>query len=441
MTDLTGSSSPAKTCEIPASSYDFTPSSDKPTTNVRVLLCATCRWTCTPKLAIALANEGFEVAALVPGAHPLRQTRVVGKHLTYSALQPILSLTTAINEVAPEFIIPCDDRVITHLHRLYAHTRDAGLRRLISRSLGDPQNFNLVQSRASVLALAAENGIRVPETRPLNTVADLDDWAMDHPLPWVLKVDGSWGGEGVEIVSDLPAARRAFHKLSHTISVGFALRQLILRGDFFPATAWQHQPERSISVQVYIDGRPANCAVAAWNGDIDAGLCVDVLSSEGRTGPASLIRVTENAAMLNAGATLARALRLSGLVGADFVIEKATQIPYLVELNPRATPICHLQLGNGRDLIAAIKSRITGAPERLRETVTTNEVIALFPQGERFNKEISSLTTTYNDAPLSDPDLIEILRRTPLIDRRRLEALLLYFGVKLGLAKNETWDA
>ena len=145
--------------------------------------------------------------------------------------------------------------------------------------------------------------------------------------------------------------------------------------------------------------------------------------------------------MLNAGATLARALRLSGLVGADFVIEKATQIPYLVELNPRATPICHLQLGNGRDLIAAIKSRITGAPERLRETVTTNEVIALFPQGERFNKEISSLTTTYNDAPLSDPDLIEILRRTPLIDRRRLEALLLYFGVKLGLAKNETWDA
>jgi hypothetical protein len=440
MTDLSGSSSPEETCELPITSY-VTSSSREQKANIRVLLCATCRWTCTPKLAIALASEGFVIAALVPKVHPLRQTRVVSKYLTYSALRPILSLTRSIKEFEPDLIIPCDDRVIAHLHRLYADTPDAGLRRLISYSLGAPQNFDLVQSRAGVLALAAENGIRVPETRQLHTIADLDDWGRTQPFPWVLKVDGSWGGEGVEIVSDIAAARRAFQHFSHTVSAGFALRQLVLRGDLFPATAWLHQPKRSISVQVYIDGRPANCAVAAWNGDVDASLCVSVLSSDGRTGPASLIRVTKNADMLNAGAVLARTLKLSGLVGADFVIEKATQLPYLIELNPRATPICHLQLGNGRDLIAAIKSRITGTQGPLREPVTANDVIALFPQGERFNKEMSSLATTYNDAPWSDPNLIEILRRPPLIDRRRIETLLSHFGVKLGLARNQTWDA
>jgi carbamoylphosphate synthase large subunit len=407
----------------------------------KVLLCATCRWTCTPKLAIALADEGCEVVALVPRVHPLRHTRVVSGFRKYSAMRPLSSLARSIKKFAPDLIIPCDDRAVTHLHRLYGLSCHQSVRKLIAHSMGDPENFNKVQSRASALALAKENGVRLPETRSLDTIGDLDDWAATHAFPWVIKSDGSWGGEGVAIVSDMRAARRAFRRLSRAVHVGFALRQLILHGDFFPLTAWLHRPSRCLSVQAYIEGRPANCAIATWNGETDAVLCAEVLSSDGRTGPASLIRLTGNNVMGDAGAAVAKALKLSGLVGADFVIETATGWPYLIELNPRATPICHLQLGAGRDLIAALKARMTGAPAQPRESAITSDVIALFPQGERVNEGSAMLDTAYVDAPLSDRRLMERLRRPPLIDRRRIAAVLSRIGFNVDMPQAQTWDA
>ena len=69
-------------------------------------------------------------------------------------------------------------------------------------------------TRQAVLALAARLGLRTPETWQLDTLADLRRWAETEPLPWVLKVDGSWGGFGVRVVHSLAEAERAFRDLA-----------------------------------------------------------------------------------------------------------------------------------------------------------------------------------------------------------------------------------
>jgi hypothetical protein len=54
------------------------------------------------------------------------------------------------------------------------------------------------------------------------------------------------------------------------------------------------------------------------------------------------------------------------MMGFDFMIEAATGAAYLIEMNPRNTPICAVRLGPGRDLAEAPVARISGRPVRER---------------------------------------------------------------------------
>jgi hypothetical protein len=76
-------------------------------------------------------------------------------------------------------------------------------------------------------------------------------------------------------------------------------------------------------------------------------------------------------------ARLVRRLGISGLWGADFVLTPAGAA-YLIEVNPRATPVCHLPLGPGRDLPTALVSMLQGGVSRAPPAGITQDVIALF---------------------------------------------------------------
>jgi hypothetical protein len=132
-----------------------------------------------------------------------------------------------------------------------------------------------------------------------------------------------------------------------------------------------------------------------------------VVSADGPTGPANVVRVVEHAEMMHCAERIARRLGLSGFFGLDFMIDDAANETFLVEMNPRCTPPCHLPLGPGRDLIEALRSQLAGEPIRERAPVTRNELIAYFPNASAIGSELPQ--SSFQDVPSDEPKLVQAL--------------------------------
>lgn len=376
--------------------------------------------------------------------HPLLKTSVVRRTFPYSGVRPLDSLVSAIEATKPQIVIPCDDRAVEHLHELYARSRNLGqpgrdIAALIERSLGSPESFPIVSSRIDLLRIAREEGLRVADTNLINAAEDLRSWSARQKLPWVLKADGTAGGRGVKIAGTAGQAQKYFMELSGLFGSARAIKRLIINRDPFWLRPWWNGTRPPVIVQSYIHGRPANCAVACWDGRVLAGIGVEVVNTAGPTEPANIVRVVDSPEMMFAAERIARRLRLSGLFGLDFMINESGEA-YLIELNPRATPLCHLQLGQGRDMIGALWAQLSGQPVREIPPITQNEVIAYFPQASKCQSEF--LKSTFYDIPQGEPDLIQELLspwpdRTLLVQAcnradtalRTLRGLLTPFGI------------
>ena len=373
----------------------------------------TNRWGMPARLAIGLAKAGCEVSAVCPiPAHPLLKTRAVRQAFSYSGLHPLDSLTAAIKAVRPQIIVPCDDRGVRHLHQLYARAHGQGkagsqIAALIERSLGSPESYPVVASRYGLLRMAREEGIRVPETHPINTIDDLEFWSARQSLPWVLKADGTWGGGGVRFAGTRAQAEQFFGELTQPPRPAQVIKRLIMHRDRLRLWSCWEQSRPAITIQEHIQGRPANCAVVCWEGRVLAGIGVEVVSSDGLQGPAVVVRAVNNPAMKLAAERIARRLHVSGFFGLDFMIEDGTNAPYLIEMNPRCTPLCHLRLGKGRDMVGALQAQLTGQPFRETPPVTGNDMIAYFPQALLCQSPF--LQSSFQDLPEDEPDLIQAM--------------------------------
>ncbi len=381
-----------------------------------VLLTDTIRWVGTARLAIGLKKAGMNVAvACQVQGHPVLKTSAVGHVLPYSGLRPLSSLMAAIETAKPQIIIPCDDRAVQHLHELraLAHTKSGSdIAALIEYSLGAPESYPIVSSRQGLLKVAREEGLRVPDTSLIEGLDDLDRCLAGHALPCVLKADGTWGGSGVKIAHSVEQAKQCFLEVADFFGAERAIKQLIVYRDSFWLRPWWKRLKPAVIVQSYIDGRPANCAVVCWKGKILAGIGVEVVSTEGSTGPATVVRVVDNPEMMRSAKRIAHKLNLSGFFGLDFIIEKESGATFLIEMNPRCTPVCHLQLGRGRDMIGALCAQLSGQPFREAPSMTQNDMIAYFPQAWQCKSKF--LKSSFLDVPLEEPALVsELLRPWP----------------------------
>ncbi|HXY51065.1 MAG TPA: ATP-grasp domain-containing protein [Terriglobales bacterium] len=321
------------------------------------------------------------------------------------------SLRAAIEAVDPHLVIPCDDLAVRHLHELHARAGSLGasgleLSGLIERSLGSPRSYPVVSARFDLLRVAEQQGLRVPATDRVATLADLEGWLQRQAFPCVLKADGTWGGCGVRIARSAEQARQFFLELTPTTGID-GWKGLILNRDRFWRWPWRRHAKPSVIAQSYVAGRPANCAVVSWQGRILAGVGVDVVSADGVKGPANVVRVVDNPDMMLAAEKIASRLGLSGFFGLDFMIEEDSGATYLVEMNPRCTPLCHLNLGEGRDLVGALVAQLSGQPCQMSPPVTVNDMIAYFPGA--WNCQSKFLTSSYQDIPQGEPELIEAL--------------------------------
>ena len=140
----------------------------------RVLLIATTWWSGPSKLAVVLAEHGWELEALCPSDHPFFYTKSICRIYPYRGMHALESLLDAVSQSGASELIPCDDGAVRQLHEIYEER--AELRPLIERSLGAAAGFVTVGSRAGMAALVDSLGIRCPRTAALRSKGDLPAW-------------------------------------------------------------------------------------------------------------------------------------------------------------------------------------------------------------------------------------------------------------------------
>jgi len=294
-----------------------------------VLIVTTARWFPTARLAVALANAGFTVDAVCPSNHPITKTDAVRRIYNYDGLDALSSVSDALVAAKPDVLVPGDDLATQHFHQLYEQKRsegDAGalLCSLIERSLGSPENFPALYARAKFMALAEEEGIRVPKTSVIRDSGELKNWIAQMGFPVVLKADFSSGGDGVRVVRDLEDAERALRTLQAPPLLARALKRALIDRD--TTLVWPSLLRRRslVNAQPFVAGREATSAVACWRGEVLAALHFEVLNKGVSSGPATVLRLIENPEMSAAAEKMVRRLNLSGLHGFDFMLESQT---------------------------------------------------------------------------------------------------------------------
>jgi hypothetical protein len=367
----------------------------------RILLVTTVDWPSSARLAGAFAGVGAHVEAAFPAGHVIRDSRFLSGRHGYTAVAPLTSVTRAIAAAAPDLLVPCDDRAVDQLVRLAGGPWHA----LIARSLGVPQNYDVLMARAPFIDAARAAGIPAPDTITVPHESALDA-ALDRVgFPAVLKADGSWGGGGVAMARNREQAHAAFRRFATAPSRLRSVVRAVKRRDIHFLREMVRPREMTVSVQRFVAGQPATSAFACWKGRVLAAIHMEVLESLGSTGPASVMRRLDCPRMDSAAIRIAERFGLSGLHGLDFIRDAAGQ-PHLIEINPRATQASAFALGPGHDLAAALAGCIAPLAQGARPAVTDNPIIALFPQEWRRNPASDWLRSAYLDVPWDDPAVL-----------------------------------
>jgi carbamoylphosphate synthase large subunit len=391
------------------SAADVLLSDRKSNQDPHILLATTGQLPSTARLAMELHEAGARVSLIAPNNHPARALDLLSKRLTYRALAPRFGLQRAILRLQPDMVIPCDERTVRDLHAIWRITQHQQVKRLIEKSTAPAESFQTVTSRAALLALAQRQGVRVPSSMPLRNVHELERWTAADAAPFVLKADGSWAGFGVRIVSDPSLAEQAYLRMTRRASGRLALRESLLEGNHFGIRSWLRRERPAMSVQSYIDGWPANVGVACWQGEVLAAVCAESVATTSATGPSTVARIIDNPEMIDAAKRVVAALGLSGMIGFDFMIEAASGDAYLIEMNPRNTPICAVRLGPGRDLAEALVARLASRPVRERPARTERDIVVFFPDTWREDPANHFLHSGYHDVPWEQPELVRAL--------------------------------
>jgi carbamoylphosphate synthase large subunit len=386
-----------------------------------ILLATTGQLPSTARLAMELHEAGARISLIAPNSHPARALGFISNRLIYRAIVPRRSLEAALLRFQPDMVIPCDERTVRDLHALWRETRHQHVKLLIEKSTAPAPSYDIITSRAALLSLAQRQGARVPASMPLRDISELDKWTSENAAPFVLKADGSWAGFGVRIISDASAAEGAYRRMTRRASGRLAIRESLLESNHFGIRSWVRRERPAMSVQAYIDGWPANVGVACWQGEVLAAVCAESVATTSATGPSTVARIIHNTEMIDAATRVVMALGLSGMIGFDFMIEAATGAAYLIEMNPRNTPICAVRLGPGRDLAEALVARLARRPVRDRPPRTDRDIVVFFPDTWREDPANNFLHSGYHDVPWEQPELVRILMRP---ERRERYAIL-----------------
>lgn len=378
----------------------------------RVLLAHSMSWPNAARLAMAFRKAGFEVDVVAPAGHPIHRMHSPNRTLNYRRTSPYRSIKAAIAASQPDFIVPCDDRVVAHLHRLYKETsvgdrpENKRTASLIEASLGSPLSYQVVSGRSCLADLVGLPDVYIPQTSAVCGFRELLDWVRQYGLPAVLKLDGSTGGRDVILIRTMSDVLPCILRMRLQKSWVRRMKSFLFDGDVEPIVARRSFSTAQMCVQSYVTGRLANCVVACWCGDVLGWAAVEVLQRRSDFGIATVVRRVKGEAMIGAARSIARHLKLSGIVGFDFVLDDVTQRANLIEINPRATQINHFPSYDSPDLATALFCAVRGEPVVSTASQQWKEEVALFPQEWERDPSSKWLSTAFHDVPFEEPELV-----------------------------------
>ncbi len=353
----------------------------------RPMILTTMRWFGAARLAHALSEAGFAVSACRPRRHYLDVVDGLTHDCRLRRTSQLRSLAAAIRIAGPDIVLPEDERALVLLRRLHARTRlrDPGLAEVIARSLGAEERRSSITSRAGLADEASALGLLAPPTAAVSNVDALEDWIAEHDFPLALKTDGSWGGRGVAVVREAARVSRAWRGVANPPRLPRALKRLVVDLEAGPFLAWARRAKPVVNAQKFIAGREAIVTASCFKGETEQLVCLEVVHAAEARGPATVVRIIDHPEMAHTARTLIARLGLSGFCGFDFMLTHTGEA-YLLELNPRVTPTCHLLVEG---------------------TYVDNRMVSLFPAElvRRREPSLASLETV--DVPVRAPRLIE----------------------------------
>jgi len=372
-------------------------------------------WLGVSRLPGGLREAGFAVAAWCPTESFLARTDAVERHFPWKGHEEWTPrLREIVAEWQPDIIIPGDETIAVYLRTLAAqspllHPKNAQLRQILRRSLGNPKTTRALDGKIAFQRLARSLGVRTPDDRPVADFASALAVAEELRYPVVLKDEFAAGGVGVKVCRDAEELSAGWDELESVrrspVTLRDKLRQMLdtLRG----------KAPHGRSLQKFIQGKPAFHAVAAWEGRRLAGVTarVEVTDPPG-TGPSCVVRLCENSEISTACARIIRATGMSGFAGFDFMIEDKTGRAYILECNPRPTPVSHLGGLIDNDLCTAFHAAVENRPATPtpRTVRTAGQVVAFYPQEVLRDPQSPYLATAHLDIPWDDASLMAALR-------------------------------
>ena len=406
----------------------------------KVLLATTCRWFSTARLAMAFRRVGCEVDLVCPPNHPAFSTHALQHRYRYHGVSAQQSFRNAILKSGPDVVVPCDDVAMRHMHRLYSTASQStdedskAICKLLQVSMGDPVSYPITESREKFLALVRGVGVRVPETKTVNSPDQVEQWLAQFGFPAVLKADGTSGGEGVKIVHTLPEALRAYKTLHAPLATVVAAKRTVIDRDSNCFVPCLMQHPRQVSIQRFVAGPDATVAVACWQGEALAMIDAEVLQTSKPKGPATIVRLCRNDERLRAIQKIVRKLGFTGLCGFDFMIDDANGDAYLIEMNARATQTCSLPLGPQGSLISSFCTALGGQPFAEEPLLLAGDTIALFPMAWQGDTSSDLFQSSYLDLPMDEPDLVSLgMKQIRVTFQDKLKQKWVHLFSKLGL--------
>ena len=377
-----------------------------------VLVIATFNTAIAARISMALADVGFRVATLTPRGHPVRRLRKISNHFKYHTRSQLKSIVRALDRLSPDLLVCADDfavRALQILHQRTAASADKARRnisKLIELSLGPATSFPAMRNKSDFLALTEIEGLRTPKTIIIPANRTLESAPPQLSYPIVIKADQSYGGKCVRFANSDAGVRAAVWELQTPTTWRSIFRRFF--GAVFGSETlrlFRLPLRRTINLQQYIVGRPSNRAVICWKGKVLAGISVETLEVTHESGPASVVRLIDHREMTIAAEHMVKRLELSGFVGFDFVLDSFNQA-WMIELNPRVTPICQFCLADGTNLAGSLYTQMTGLRPRSTPATITRSPIALFPNEVVRCPSGEYLQSSQHDVPWNEPELV-----------------------------------
>lgn len=215
---------------------------------------------------------------------------------------------------------------------LLSHYQDR-LNQLTQTTVPNLETIMRLHDKAELAKLAEKVGVSTPETYAPQTIEEARQIIAEIDHRVIIKQRQSSGASGMR---RLEGRKQIEDWYLHLVSIN-------------------HTSQTNLPIiQRIIDGQTICTLELASQGDVVGEVLIRTLRSHPREEGSSVFRESiRQPDCEQAARKILKELRFSGLCGFDFVIEKGTGVPYLVDGNPRQTPSLNLAYHAGCDMIGA----------------------------------------------------------------------------------------